>query len=72
MKAIEQIIAGYVSLKDREALKQLKHHRQLLLDDVRIHSVPGFKPSVVSDILGEEIELIETALARFDEDRKLS
>jgi len=67
MKAIEQIIAGYVSLKNRQALEQLRDHRQHLLDDVRTHSVPGFRPSVVNETLAEEIELIEGALARFDE-----
>ncbi|UFX42394.1 hypothetical protein HAP47_0024405 [Bradyrhizobium sp. 41S5] len=67
MKAIEQIIAGYVLLKNRQALEQLRDHRQHLLDDVRTHSVPGFGPSVVNDTLAEEIELIEGALARFDE-----
>ncbi|MGF6309881.1 hypothetical protein ABIB82_004122 [Bradyrhizobium sp. i1.8.4] len=68
MKAIEQIIAGYVSLKNRQALEQLRDHRQRLLDGVRTHSVPGFTPSVVNGTLREEIELIEAALARFDED----
>ncbi|WP_342728590.1 hypothetical protein AAFG07_19055 [Bradyrhizobium sp. B097] len=68
MKAIEQIIAGYVSLKNRQALEQLRDHRQHLLDDVRTHSVPGFSPSVVNETLAEEIELIEGALARLDED----
>ena len=67
MKAIEQIIAGYVSLKNRQALEQLRDHRQHLLDDVRTHSVPGFRASVVNETLAEEIELIEGALARFDE-----
>ncbi|MCC8960065.1 hypothetical protein H8B02_43680 [Bradyrhizobium sp. Pear77] len=67
MKAIEQIIAGYVSLKNRQALEQLRDHRQHLLDDVRTHGVPGFRPSVVNETLSEEIELIEGALARFDE-----
>ena len=67
MKAIEQIIAGYVSLKNRQALEELRDHRQRLLDGVRAYNVPGFKPSVVNDTLAEEIELIEEALARFDE-----
>ncbi|MBR1207396.1 MULTISPECIES: hypothetical protein [unclassified Bradyrhizobium] len=67
MKAIEQIIAGYVSLKNRQALEQLRDHRQHLLDDVRTHSFPGFRPSVVNETLSEEIELIQGALARFDE-----
>ena len=67
MKAIEQIIAGYVSLRNRQALEELREHRQRLLDGVRTYSVPGFKTSVVHDTLSEEIELIEEALARFDE-----
>jgi hypothetical protein len=72
MKAIEQIIAGYVSLKNRQALEEIRDHRQRLLDSVRTHSVPGFGPSVVNDTLREEIDLIEAALARFDDDRALS
>ncbi|MCC8982544.1 hypothetical protein [Bradyrhizobium acaciae] len=67
MKAIEQIIAGYVSLKNRQALEELREHRRRLLDGVRAYSVPGFRPSVVDDTLSEEIELIEGALAHFDE-----
>ncbi|QIG95974.1 MULTISPECIES: hypothetical protein [unclassified Bradyrhizobium] len=69
MKAIEQIVAGFVSLKDRQALEKLKHHRRQLLDDVQTH---GVGPSVVSDILRGEVEIIEAALARFDENRALS
>jgi hypothetical protein len=72
VKAIEQIVAGFVSLKDRQALEKLKHHRRQLLDDVQTHDVPGFGPSVVSDILRGEVEIIEAALARFDENRALS
>lgn len=68
MKAIEQIIAGYVSLEKRQALEEIRDHRQRLLDDVRTRSVPGFTPSVLEDTLREEIELIEAALARFDGD----
>ena len=69
MKAIEQFVAGNISLKDRQALEKLRHHRQQLLDDVQMHSIPGFKPSIVSDILREEIDVIEDALARVGEDR---
>ncbi|MHC2463512.1 hypothetical protein [Bradyrhizobium embrapense] len=43
MKATEQIIAGYVSLQDREAFKTLKRQHQQLLDDVRIHGVSWFQ-----------------------------
>ena len=67
MNAIEQIIAGYVSLRNRQALEELREHRQRLLEGVQAHSVPGFRPTVVNDTLREEIELIEAALARFAE-----
>ncbi|MGF6313425.1 hypothetical protein [Bradyrhizobium sp. I1.14.4] len=72
MRAIEQIIAGYVSLNDRQALEEVRDHRQRLLDDVRTRQVPGFKLSVLEDILREEIELVEAALARFDDDGTVS
>ncbi|MHC2336538.1 hypothetical protein [Bradyrhizobium sp. USDA 4454] len=69
MKAKEPIVAGTVLLKHRQALEKLRHHRQHLLDDVRMCSLPGFKPSIMSDILYEEIAFIEDTPARVDEDR---
>ncbi|UGY14408.1 hypothetical protein [Bradyrhizobium septentrionale] len=72
MNAIEQIIAGYVSLKNRRALEEIRDHRKRLFDDLQTRSVPGFQPSVLSGILREEIDLVEAALARFDDDRAVS
>lgn len=66
MKAIEQIIAGYISLKDHRALNELLNHRRRLLEETRMHSVPGFNPSTVIDTLQEEINLVEAALARLE------
>ncbi|MFQ3453771.1 hypothetical protein PMN64_10695 [Bradyrhizobium sp. UFLA01-814] len=66
MKAIEQIIAGYVSLKDRRALEEIRDHRERLLNETRMRSVAGFSPSTLIDILREEIELIEAALSGFE------
>lgn len=63
MKAIEQIIAGYVSLKDRRALEGIRDHRRRLLQETRMRSVSGFHPSTVIETLQEEIDLIEAALA---------
>ncbi|WP_338821809.1 hypothetical protein [Bradyrhizobium septentrionale] len=49
--------------------EKIREHRQRLLDNVQTLGVPGFKPSVLSDTLREELQLIEAALARFDDDR---
>ncbi|MCA6124194.1 hypothetical protein J6500_20190 [Bradyrhizobium sp. WSM 1704] len=64
MKAIEQIIAGYVSLKDRRALENIRDHRRRLLQETLMRSGAGFHPSTVIDTLQEEVDLIEAALAR--------
>ena len=36
-KAIENIVAGYVTLKNREALQEMREHRQRLLHG-RMHT----------------------------------
>ncbi|MBR0874417.1 hypothetical protein JQ633_28960 [Bradyrhizobium tropiciagri] len=66
MKAIEQIIAGYVSLGDRRALEQIRDHRRRLLQETLMRSGSGFHPSTVIDTLQEEVDLIEAALARYE------
>ena len=66
MKAIEQIIAGYVFLKDRQSLEDIRDHRQRLLHEVRQRSIAGFNPSTVNDTLQEELDLVEAALAQLE------
>ncbi|WP_426442490.1 hypothetical protein [Bradyrhizobium genosp. P] len=62
MKAIEQIIAGYVFLKDRQSLEDIRDHRQRLLSEIRLHSFSGFNPAAVNETLQEELDLVEAAL----------
>ncbi|WP_050995066.1 hypothetical protein [Bradyrhizobium liaoningense] len=66
MKAIEHVINGYVFLKDRQALEEIRDHRKQLLNETRMHAIAGFNPTTVSDTLQEEIELVEAALARLE------
>jgi hypothetical protein len=66
MRAIEQIIAGYVFLKDRQSLEDIRDHRKWLLNEIRPHGVPGFNPSTVNETLQEELELVEAALANLE------
>ncbi|MGF6313298.1 trans-2-enoyl-CoA reductase [Bradyrhizobium sp. i1.8.4] len=44
MKAMEYIIAGYVSLKDRGVLEEIVDQRERLLNETRMRSVPCFSP----------------------------
>jgi hypothetical protein len=65
-KAIEHIVAGYVTLKNRQALEEIRDHRQRLLHESRMHT--GTWVSVVSltSALQEEINIVDAALKGFE------
>jgi hypothetical protein len=67
-KAIEHIVAGYSTLKNRTALEEIRDHRRRLLNEhrMRSNSVLNFKS--VSDELQEEISIVEDALSKLNGD----
>jgi hypothetical protein len=61
-KAIEHIVAGYVALKDRHALEEIRDHRQRLLNESRMHSGSWVSVESLSSVLQEEISIVDAAL----------
>lgn len=66
-KAIEQIVAGYVTLKNREALQEIRDHRQRLLQNSRMHSGSWVSVEGLNSVLQEEISIVDAALSGLEE-----
>lgn len=66
MKAIEQIAAGYSTLKNHAALKEIRNHRKRLLMENRMSAASsGFDLSRIADQLQEDIGVVETPLLQW-------
>jgi hypothetical protein len=61
-KAIEHIIAGYVNLKNREALQEIRDHRQRVLHESRMHGGSWVSLESLNSVLQEEISIVDAAL----------
>jgi hypothetical protein len=65
-KAIEHIVTGYSTLKNRKALEEIRDHRQRLLNEHRMRSsVLNFEG--IKDELEEEIGIVDAALSRLQD-----
>ncbi len=62
-KAIENIVAGYVTLKNRQALQEIRDHRQRLLHDSRMHTGTWVSVASLNSVLQEEISIVDAALS---------
>jgi hypothetical protein len=67
-KAIEHIVAGYVTLKNREALQGIRDHRQRLLHESRMHSGSWVSVESLNSVLEEDISIVDAALSGLQED----
>ncbi|MGY4171639.1 hypothetical protein [Bradyrhizobium sp. USDA 4529] len=56
MKVIEEIISGYVLLKDRKALERVRDHRSRLLNEM----------CNLSDSLQHDLKLLDLALIHLE------
>jgi len=63
-KAIEHIVAGYVTLKNRVALEEIREHRRKLLNEIRMHSAGPLRFDRVGAELQEEIGAIDAGLEK--------
>jgi hypothetical protein len=67
-KAVEHIVAGYVTLKNRQALEEIREHRQRLLHDSRMHTRTWVSVESLTSALQEEINIVDAALKGFEEE----
>ncbi len=67
-KAIEHIVAGYVTLKNRQALQEIRDHRQRLLHESRMHSGSWVSVESLNSVLQEDISIVDAALSGLQED----
>ena len=61
-KAIEDIVAGYVTLKNRQALQEIREHRQRLLHKSRMHARSWVSVKNLNSVLQQDIDVVEAAL----------
>ena len=71
-KAIENIVAGYVTLKNREALIEIREHRQRLLYESRMHAGSWVSVEKLSSVLQQDISIVDAALNGLQEQAKSS
>jgi hypothetical protein len=65
-RAIELIVAGFSTLKNRQALEEIRDHRKRMLMENRMSAASsGFNLDRITTELQEEINIVETAISRF-------
>ena len=64
-EAIKNIVAGYVTLKNRRALEEIRDHRQRLLHQSRMHAGSWVSTESLTSLLQEEINIVDAALDGF-------
>jgi hypothetical protein len=67
-KAIENIVAGYVTLKNREALREIREHRQRLLHESRMHAGSWVSVNNLTSVLQQDIDIVDAALNELQEE----
>ena len=67
-KAIENIVAGYVTLKNREALREMREHRQRLLHESRMHTGSWVSVESLTSVLQQDLNVIDAALSGLQEE----
>jgi hypothetical protein len=64
VKAIEHIVMGYSTLKNRAALEEIRDHRRRLLDQFRMRDRSVLRFDSIENDLRDEIEIVESALSK--------
>jgi hypothetical protein len=61
-EAMKLIVEGYSSLKNREALEDLRAHRERLRNQLQERSPGGVDTSLTIETLNEDLRIIEAAI----------
>ena len=69
-KAIEHIVAGYSTLKNRKALEEIRDHRRRLLNDYRMRSGSGMNFDWINAEIQDEIGVVEDALSKLGDEKQ--
>ena len=69
-KAIEHIVAGFSTLKNRKALEEIRDHRRRLLNEYRMRSGSGLNFDWINTELQEEIGVVEDALSKLGDEQQ--
>ncbi len=64
--AIKNIVAGYMTLKNRRALEEIRAHRQRLLNESRMHNPSWVSMANLRATLQAELSIVDAALDEFD------
>ena len=69
-KAIEHIVAGFSTLKNRKALEEIRDHRRRLLNDYRMRSGSGMNFDWINAEIQDEIGVVEDALSKLGDEKQ--
>jgi hypothetical protein len=64
--ALSLIVDGLVTLKDRQALEEMREHRQRLRMQLLLKRGSAFDPGKSISLYETEVAMIETGIARLD------
>jgi hypothetical protein len=67
-RAIENIVAGYVSLKNKQALEEIRDDRQRLLHEARMRAGSWVSVKSLTSVLQEEIDIVDAAISALPEE----
>jgi hypothetical protein len=62
--AMKSIVDGYMSLKDRVSLEELRAHRLQLKKKLQEQSSRSFDPSKTIKLYDDDLQIIEAAISR--------
>jgi hypothetical protein len=63
--AIKSIVEGYITLKDRTSLQELREHRQRLRKQLQSQSKgSAFDPRKTIQLFDSELQIIEAGISR--------
>lgn len=65
-EAIKNIVAGYMTLKNRRALEEIRDHRQQLLNESRMQDQSWVSTTNMRATLQAELDIVSAALDEFD------